>query len=91
MSPYLGGSAPSMAGQIAEGYTLLTAVQLKKVTDAEMEQLHFELEKLLRDIRAETVSLDDIPALQGRNRRQSRIVGALQQIQITRMKRRRGI
>lgn len=89
MSPFLGGSAPAMAAQVADGYTLLTAVQLKKVADAEMDQLQFELEKVLRDLRAEIVALDDVPALQARNRRQARIVSALQQIQITRARRRR--
>lgn len=91
MSPYMGGSAPAMAGQIADGYTLITAVQLKRVTDPEMDQLRFELEKILRDLRAEAMPLDDIPALQVRNRKISRITGALQQIQATVAKRRRSM
>ncbi len=90
MSPFLGGSAFGMAGQIAEGYTLLTAVQLKRLTLDEMAQLQFELERLARDLRAEQVPPDDIPALQAKNRRLSRITGALQAIQAARARWRPG-
>lgn len=89
MSPYMGGSAPAMANQIADGYTLVTAVQLKRVTDAEMNQLQFELEKILRDLRAEPVNLEDLPGVQSRNRKMTRITGAIQQINATMAKRRR--
>lgn len=88
MSPFLGGSAYGMAGQIADGYTLITAVQLKRLTFEEMAQLQFELERLARDLRAEQVPLDDIPALQAKNRRLSRVMGAMQAIQAARAKRR---
>ncbi len=90
MSPYMGGSAPAMAEQVAAGYTLVSAVQLKRLTDPEMDQLQFELEKILRDVRGEPMDLEDIPAIQARNRKISRISGALQQIQATRSRRRRG-
>ncbi|MGE5236899.1 MAG: hypothetical protein ACM3O7_11175 [Acidobacteriota bacterium] len=89
MSPFMGGSAPAMAGQVADGYSLITAVQLKRVTDPEMELLRFELEKILRELRAEQVPLDDIPAIQARNRKITRVSGAIQQIQATIAKRRR--
>jgi len=90
MSPFMGGSAFGMAGQVADGYTLVTAVQLKRLTADEMGQLQFELERLARDLRAEQVPLDDIPALQAKNRRLSRITGAMQVIQAARAKRRHG-
>lgn len=90
MSPYMGGSAPAMANQVADGYTIVTAVQLKRLTDQELPQLQFELEKILRDLRAEVVQVDDQPAVQARNRKMTRITGALQQIQATLSKRRRG-
>jgi hypothetical protein len=90
MSPYMGGSAPAMADQVAAGYTLISAVQLKRLTDPEMDQLQFELEKILRDIRSEPMDLEDVQAIQARNRKIARITGALQQIQVTRAKRRRG-
>lgn len=91
MSPYMGGSAPAMANQIAEGYTLLTAVQLKRLTDPEMDQLLFELEKILRDARGESVDLEDIPALQVRNRKLSRIQNAVMQINMAVQRRRRHV
>lgn len=90
MTPYMGGSAPAMATQIAEGYTLLTAVQLKRLTDPEMDLLLFELEKILRDARGEQVALEDIPALQVRNRKLSRIQNAIMQINMAAQRRRRG-
>ena len=91
MSPYMGGSAPAMAAQIAEGYTLLTAVQLKRLTDTEMDQLLFELERTLRDARGESVDLEDIPALQVRNRKLSRVQNAIMQINMAVQRRRRHV
>ena len=89
MSPFQGGSAPAMANQIVEGYTLVTAVQLKRLSDQELAQLQFELEKAGRELRGEIIPLDDIPAIQARNRRLSRVTGALQQIQAGLARRRR--
>ncbi|HUK12238.1 MAG TPA: hypothetical protein VLW17_02965 [Thermoanaerobaculaceae bacterium] len=91
MCPFMGGSAPAMAGQVADGYTLITAVQLKRLLDPELDQLQFELEHILRDLRGEPVDLSDVPAIQVRNRRIARISGAIQQLQATRVKRRRGV
>ncbi|MFH1176864.1 MAG: hypothetical protein V1750_05600 [Acidobacteriota bacterium] len=91
MSPYLGGSALGMADQIAEGYTLITAIQLKRLTDPELDQLQFEVERSLRDLRGSVVPQDDLPALQARNRKIGRMNGAIQQIQATRAKRRRSL
>ena len=89
MSPYMGGSAPAMAAQVSDGYTLISAVQLKRLTDPELDLLHAELERMLRDIRSVVVPLDDVSAIQARQRRMTRITGALQQIQMTKSKRRR--
>jgi len=90
MSPFMGGSALGMADQITEGYIILTSAQLKKLTDPEMDQLQFEIEKKLRDLRGTVVPLDDVPAIQARNRKMLRLSGAIQQIQATRLKRRKG-
>ena len=89
MSPYMGGSALGMADQICEGYVLLTAAQLKRLTDAEMDQLQFEVERKLRDLRGEVVQQDNMPWIQARNRKLMRLSGAIQQIQTTRAKRKR--
>jgi|WetSurMetagenome_2_1015567.scaffolds.fasta_scaffold748864_1 hypothetical protein len=91
MSPYMGGSALGMAEQILEGYVLLSPVQLKRLTDPEMDQLQFEVERKLRDLRGEVVPQDDIPAIQARSRKLMRLSGAIQQIQATRVKRKRGM
>lgn len=89
MSPFLGGSAPAMANQVAEGYTLLTAVQLKRLSDLELDQLQFELEKLLRDLRGQIIPADDIAGNQAKNRKVARVTAALQQINLTRQQRHR--
>lgn len=89
MSPFLGGSAPAMANQVAEGYTLLTAVQLKRLSDLELEQLQFELEKLLRDLRGQIIPADDIAGNQTKNRKVARVTAALQQVNLTRQQRHR--
>jgi hypothetical protein len=87
----MGGSAVAMAAQVAEGYALISAVQLKRVTDPELDQLQQELEKTMRDLRVQIIPQDDIAAIQGKNRKMTRITGAMQQIQMTRAKRRRGM
>ena len=89
MSPYMGGSAPAMANQVSEGYTLITAVQLKRLTDNEIDLLQFELERILRDLRGSVVPADDAAATQAKNRKMARVVGALQQIGATKLRRKR--
>jgi hypothetical protein len=90
MSPFMGGSAYGMTDQITEGYILLTPAQLKRLSSPEMDQLQFELERKLRDLRGEVVPQSDVPAIQARNRKLMRLSGAIQQIQSTRAKRRQG-
>jgi hypothetical protein len=87
MSPFLGGSAAGMAEQVAGGYTALTSVHLKRLTNDEIHQLKFELERILRDLRAEALAAEDFQALQARNRKISRITGAMQQIQAAKARR----
>ncbi len=87
MSPFLGGSAVAFADQVAGGFTTLSSVQLRRLSAAEIDQLRFELERILRDLRSLTVGQDDLQALQGRNRKISRVTGALQQIQAFRGRR----
>lgn len=81
MSPFLGGSAAAFADQVAGGFTTLSSVQLRRLNPAEIDQLRLELERILRDLRSLIVPQDDLPAVQGRNRKISRVNGALQQIQ----------
>ena len=77
MGTFMGGSAPAMARQVCDGYTLLSATSLKRLSLEQMKQLEFELDKKLRETRGEQPDLADQQALQLRNRRISRIDGQL--------------
>jgi hypothetical protein len=91
MSPFMGGSAPAMADQVSAGYTLITPVHLKRLTDSELDHLQFEFERIMRDTRATQPPAEDLAAIQARNRKLMRISGALQQLSATRAKRRRAL
>ena len=80
MGTYMGGSAPAMARQVCDGYTLLSPVMLKRLDLDQMRKLEFELDKRIRETRGEPMDLDDQPALQARNRRISRIDGAIRML-----------
>jgi hypothetical protein len=77
MATFMGGSAPAMASQIAEGFILLSQATLRGYNDGELNLLRFELEKLQRDARAEVPPQDDAMAQQVRNRKISRLSSAL--------------
>lgn len=81
MPSFMGGSAPAMAAQIADGFILLSAATLRGFANAELTQLRFELEKLQRDARAEVPPQDDAHAQQARNRKIARLSSALQVVQ----------
>ncbi len=90
MSHFIGGSAPAMVRQITEGYTLVNIVMLKRFTVGELDTLKFEIEKKLREIRAEQVDLSDTLSVQQKNRRMSRLEGALRIIRSSRSDKARG-
>ena len=81
MPNWMGGSCPAMANQIAEGYILLSAANLKGFFPGDLQALRLELEKLLRNARAEVPPQDDVLAQQGRNRKIARISSAVQVVQ----------
>jgi hypothetical protein len=81
MANFMGGSAPAMAGQIADGFILVSANTLKGYLPAELNQLKAELDKLLREVRAEVPAQDDALANQARNRKIARISSAMQVVQ----------
>jgi len=87
---YIGGSAPAMARQVCDGFTLLSQMLLKRLSLEQMTALEFELDKRLRETRGEAVDLQDQPALQKRNRRISRIEGAVRLVRHTVQLRRAG-
>ena len=81
MANWMGGSCPAMANQIAGGFMLLSAASLKGFTPPELQMLKFELEKLLRNVRAEVPAQDDALAQQARNHKISRLSSAVQVVQ----------
>ena len=81
MANWMGGSCPAMAAQIAGGFMLLSAAHLKGFLPAELQTLRFELEKLLRNVRAEVPPQDDALAQQARNHKISRLSSSIQVVQ----------
>ena len=81
MANWMGGSCPAMANQIAEGFILLSSANLKGFLPGDLQALRLELEKLLRNARAEVPPQDDALAQQGRNRKIARISSAVQVVQ----------
>jgi hypothetical protein len=81
MANWMGGSCPAMANQIAGGFMLLSAANLRGFTPPELQMLKFELEKQLRNVRAEVPPQDDALAQQSRNHKISRLSSAVQVVQ----------
>jgi hypothetical protein len=81
MANFIGGSAYGMATQIAEGYLLLNHTHLKKLDKGELASLVFEINKVLTEARGNQPPLDDTQAQQLRNRKISRLTGALTMVQ----------
>lgn len=73
MGNFPGGSAFAMARDISDGYVLVTERTFLRFAAGELDQLSFELDRLLRDLRGDQPPLDDIPALQLRNRKIQRV------------------
>ena len=78
MANFMGGSAPAMANQVAEGFILLSANSLKGFSPGDLNLLRTELDKLAREARSEVPPVDDALANQSRNRRIGRLNSAMQ-------------
>ena len=74
---FSGGSAYSMARDIAEGYTTVNERTFKNMVRADLDQLTFEMDRHLRELRGEIPAQDDTAALQQRNRRIQRLNTAI--------------
>jgi hypothetical protein len=70
-----------MANQIAGGFCTLSSANLKGFLPAELHALKLELEKQLRNARAEVPPQDDALAQQSRNHKIGRLGSALQVVQ----------
>jgi len=79
-----------MARQVCDGFTLLSQIMLKRLSLEQMTSLEFELDKRLRVTRSEPMDLEDQQAILLRNRRISRIEGALRLLRRTVQLRRAG-
>jgi hypothetical protein len=90
MGNFPGGSAWAMAKDIAEGVLLPTDRTFARLEVGEIDQLAFELERALRDIRGVQPPLDDVAALQQRNRRITRLTQGLNLLRANRSRRRPG-
>jgi hypothetical protein len=89
MSRFAGGSAWAMAKDIATGFVLPTARTLERMRPAELDQLRFELDRKMRGIRGDQPDLDDIQALQDRNRQLQRLTTAQRMVMESKRRRRR--
>lgn len=90
MGSFMGGSAPAMARQVCDGYTMLSQSNLKRLELSQMQDLEFEIDKRLREARADTPPQDDLDKIRDRNRRLSRIESAIRVLRHTMQQRRIG-
>ena len=75
--PFPGGSAYAMTRDVAEGYVLLTERSFKSLTRGDLDRLVFEIDRHLRELLGDQPALDDLPAIQLRQRRMQRLNSAL--------------
>lgn len=73
MGNFPGGSPWAMARDMGDGYLLPTERTFSRFEAAELDQIGFELERILRDARGAQPPLDDLPAIQQRNRKIQRL------------------
>lgn len=81
-----GGSAYAMARDVGEGYLLVTERTFKTMTRADLNQVVFELDRYLRELRGDQPALDDLPAVQLRQRKMQRINSVLTMVRSYLMK-----
>jgi hypothetical protein len=86
MGVFMGGSAWAMASQIGDGFILVSDRTWARLGPGDLEKLAFELDKLLRETRSVQPALEDIQALQQKNRKVSRLTGALGQLRSYQMR-----
>ncbi len=75
-----------MARDVAEGYLLVTERNFKSMSRSDLDQLVFEIDRHLRELRGEQPALDDVLAIQQRQRRMQRLNTAAMMIRSYRLK-----
>ena len=73
VASFPGGSAYAMVRDIAEGYFLVTERTFGRFDRGELEQIRFEIDRYMREVRGDQPSLEDLPAIQKRNRKIQRL------------------
>lgn len=89
MAAFTGGSAWAMARDICDGHVLVTDRVVRRLSRPELEKLTFEISRRMRDLRGETLDLEDVQALRRRNQQLSRLTAAVRVIEGQRRGRRR--
>ena len=62
-----------MVQQVTDGFLLVTERNFRRLHRGELEKLHLEIEKALREVRGEQPAREDLQAIQQRNRRIQRL------------------
>jgi len=66
-----------MVRDIAEGYIIASELTFKKFQSADFKTFAFEIDKLLREVRATVVPTGEVEATQKRHRKMQRLQQAL--------------
>jgi hypothetical protein len=77
VASFPGGSAYAMVRDIAEGYFLVTERTFARFDRGDLGQLQFEIDRHMREVRGDQPALDDMGAIQKRNRKIQRLNTAL--------------
>lgn len=77
MASFPGGSAYAMVRDIAEGYFLVTERTFTRFDRGDLGQIQFEIDRYMREVRGDQPALDDMAAIQKRNRKIQRLNTAL--------------
>lgn len=77
MATFPGGSAYAMVREIADGYFLVTERTFARFDRGALGQLQFEIDRHMREVRGDQPPLDDMQAIQKRNRKIQRLNTAL--------------
>jgi hypothetical protein len=75
-----------MARDVAEGYLLVTERTFKTMTRPELDQLAFEFDRHLRELRGDQPALDDLTAIQLRQRKMQRLNSTLLMVRSYRLR-----
>lgn len=87
MSSFPGGSAFAMARDIGEGYHSVTERTFQRMSRPDLDKLTFEMDRLLKEVRGNQPDLEDLPAVQQRNRKIQRLNTAMMILRAYRLKR----